>query len=82
MKSAAVVASGKHGLGILPVFPLFARKEKPRQYLPTPEFYQVARVNKRIYNLCSEIDESLRGQAFSTLIYPGALKGKDEKGRI
>ena len=60
-----------HSLGLLPVVPLFARLATPGNVLPESEFLSVARTNLRVFNLCSEIDELLRGQAFSILCYPG-----------
>lgn len=39
--------------------------------MPESEFLSIARTNLRVFNLCSEIDELLRGQAFSVLCYPG-----------
>lgn len=60
-----------HALGILPVVPLFARLATPGNVLPESEFLSIARTNLRVFNLCSEIDELLRGQAFSILCYPG-----------
>jgi hypothetical protein len=60
-----------HGLGILPVIPLYARLPVPGNVLPESEFLSIARTNLRLFNLCSELDELLRGQAFSILCYPG-----------
>lgn len=60
-----------HGLGILPVTPLYARLPVPGNVLPESEFLSIARTNLRLFNLCSELDELLRGQAFSILCYPG-----------
>ena len=66
-----VIASGEHGLGVLPIAPLFGAKPKPGDYLPEPDFYQIAKICQRIYNLRSEIDEAMRNQAFNVLTYPG-----------
>lgn len=66
---------GDHNLGVVPVVRLYSRKQ-PRvtNDLPMSEFYQVARTNYRLYNLCSEIDEITRGTTFAMLIYPGNPK--------
>lgn len=67
-----IIARGKHGLGVVPVVPLYSRKglTPVSSAAVQSEFYHIARTNMRIYNLCSELDEILRNQAFSLLIYP------------
>lgn len=66
--------SGAHNLGRIPVIPLYSRIMEPGKVIPMSDFYSIARTNKRIYNLCSELDEILRNQAFSILTYPGEIK--------
>lgn len=61
---------GKHYLNRLPVVPFYARPYEPGNVLPQSEFFNIAKTNKRLYNLCSEIDELIRNQAFNILIYP------------
>lgn len=61
---------GNHSLGRLPVIPLFSKPMDAGVMLPQSEFYSAAKTNTRIYNLCSEIDELIRSQAFSVLTYP------------
>jgi len=65
---------GIHNLGRVPVIPLYSRLMNPGEILPMSDFYSIARANLRIYNLCSELDEILRNQAFSVLAYPGDVK--------
>ncbi|HML33844.1 hypothetical protein [Sporomusa sphaeroides] len=62
--------SGEHKLYRVPVVPLFGKDRDPGDMKPQSEFYNMARVNKRIFNLCSEIDELIRNQSFSVFTYP------------
>lgn len=62
--------SQNHSLGRVPVIPLFGKDRDPGDMKPQSEFYNIARTNKRLYNLCSEIDELIRNQAFNVLTYP------------
>jgi hypothetical protein len=57
--------------GRVPVTMLASRKVKRGEIKPPSEFLSIARTNLRIFNLCSELDEILRNQAFAILIYPG-----------
>lgn len=61
---------GVHRLSRLPIVPLYAKPYEPGKVLPQSEFYSIARTNKRLYNLCSEIDELIRSQAFNIMTYP------------
>lgn len=70
-----VVEEGKHPLGRVPVIPLFSRPMNQGEMLPISEFYPIAKTNARLFNLCSELDEILRNQAFAVLIYPDTGKG-------
>jgi hypothetical protein len=62
-------------LGYVPVTVLTSRKVRRGEIAPPSEFYSIARTNLRVFNLCSELDEILRNQAFSILIYPGQNNG-------
>lgn len=59
-----------HSLKRLPVVPLYSRPMEPGKVMPQSEFYNIVKTNQRIYNLCSEIDEIIRNQAFNILTYP------------
>jgi len=61
---------GTHSLKRLPIVPLYSRPMEPGKVLPQSEFYNIAKTNQRLYNLCSEIDEIIRNQAFNILTYP------------
>ena len=62
--------SGTHGLNKVPVIPLLGAESDPGFLKPQSDFWSVAQTNKRIYNLCSEIDEIITKQAFSIFTYP------------
>lgn len=75
--------TGDHQLGRLPIVPLYAKPYEPGKVLPQSEFYAIARANKRLYNLCSEIDELIRNQAFNILTYPmGESQTEDDVKEI
>lgn len=70
-ESEAVVGIVEHRIGILPCFFLYGSDITTDKVIPVPEFYQVARANKAIFNICSEIREIQRNQGFSILTIPG-----------
>jgi hypothetical protein len=65
-------AGGANALGYVPVSSLYSfDREDIFEVLPLSEFYAIARVNHRIFNLDAEITELERSQAYSILFYPG-----------
>lgn len=60
-----IIEEGEHGLGICPVL-LFTEAGDFPCY---GEYSQIADISRRIFNARSELDELLRGQTFSLLIY-------------
>lgn len=62
--------TGPNLLGKVPVVVLMGADVDPGELKPQSEFYSIAKANKRIYNLCSEIDEIITKQAFSIFTYP------------
>lgn len=68
--TGAMEKSGKNTIGRIPVVPLLGAEADPGNLKPLSEFYSIARANKRIFNLCSEIDELITKQAFSIFLYP------------
>lgn len=68
-----------HNLGIVPVVPLFGVDADDGDMLPTGEMLAIARINLAIFNLCSELRELLRNQAFSILCYP-VTENSDHEG--
>lgn len=70
-KGGDVLDQGEHNLGRVPVVPLFSKNVIPGIVVPDSEFFAIAKTNLRLYNMCSELDEILRNQAFSILTYPG-----------
>lgn len=61
---------GEHTLGVVPVVPLFVKDQDPGDMLPEQSIFPIAQTNLTIYNLCSELRELLRAQAFAILTYP------------
>lgn len=59
-----------HGLGCVPIVPLFGTDVEDSDIMPTSECVQMAKVNLAIFNICSELRELLRNQCFSVLAYP------------
>lgn len=69
-KDGGIIESGTHGLGRVPATLLYSKSVIPGQVLVESEFASIAKTNLRLFNLCSELDEILRNQAFSVLTYP------------
>lgn len=65
-----IKSSGEHGLGCVPVIPLFPRMLEQRTMKPTPELEPIARTAKALYNHCSWLGEILRNQTFPLLTIP------------
>lgn len=62
---------GTHDLGVVPFVGLYAGVEPEfGEIYATTDVYHSALINRRIYNLYSELDEILRDQTFSLLTYP------------
>ena len=58
-----IIEEGQHSLGVCPVL-IFSENGK---FQSTGEFYQIAGMSKKIYNLESEMKHLMRGQSFSLL---------------
>ena len=76
--------TGEHSLGVVPVVPLMVKDHDPGDLLPEPSLFPIAQTNMTIYNLCSELRELLRSQAFAILTYPitSQVDREDLKGLI
>lgn len=61
---------GEHGLGVVPVIPLFSRMLEQKTMKPTPDLLSVAKTAKALYNHCSWLGEILRNQTFPLLTIP------------
>ncbi len=72
-----------HQLKVVPVIPLFGTDVDEGDMLPIGDMLSIARINLAIFNLCSELRELLRNQAFATLCYPVTDNaGFDELNKI
>lgn len=59
-----------NALGVVPVVPYFGQPTEPGELMPEKEFYNIVQTNHAIFNICSELRELLRNQAFAVLTYP------------
>ena len=71
-----LVKKGEHNLGVVPFVLLQNKKGALGSIVGRSEIHDIARISKRLYNLCSELDDLLRSQTFAILTYP-ALDAKD-----
>jgi len=74
-KEDTLINSGDHNLGVCPVLFLSERGK----FNSIGEFSSVAKLQKRHYNLQSELDEILRYQTFPVLTMQGDLEDNDIK---
>lgn len=61
--------TASHNLGVVPVIIVYNRKGLKTPLPGIAEISDIAYINKRLFNLLSELDELLRGQTFSILTY-------------
>jgi hypothetical protein len=71
-----LVEKGEHNLGVVPFILLQNKKGTLGSIVGKSEINDIAKISKRLYNLCSELDDLLRSQTFAILTYP-ALDAKD-----
>ena len=57
-------------LGFIPMVTLYGTDADLGDFMPLSPMMSIARTNLAIYNLCSELRELLRNQAFSILCFP------------
>ena len=67
-----IIDKGEHNLGITPIL-LFSENDK----LSLGEFSQIADLQKKHYNLNSELDEIMRGQTFPILTLQASFVERD-----
>ncbi len=72
------VASGEHGLGVVPVIFFPSQQIKNGELNPVPELYSVAGIAAALYNHCSWETEIIRNQTFPVLTFPS----KDAKDLV
>lgn len=62
---------GVNQIGKIPIIPIVgAKAENKNDLKPQSDFLHTAKINKAIYNACSELRQRNRSQAFSVLAYP------------
>lgn len=64
---------GVNTIGVIPIVPLVGAKADKRSrnaLTPQSDFLQIAKINRAIFNACSELRQRNRSQAFSMLTYP------------
>lgn len=69
-EDGALVSSGEHNLGEVPVVWFPSQHVKNGELNPTPELYPIAGISCSLYNHCSWLTEILRNQTFPLLTFP------------
>lgn len=69
-EDGALVSSGEHNLGEVPVVWFPSQHVKNGELNPTPELYPIAGISCSLYNHCSWLTEILRSQTFPLLTFP------------
>lgn len=69
-ENGALVSSGEHNLGEVPVVWFPSQHVKNGELNPTPELYPIAGISCSLYNHCSWLTEILRNQTFPLLTFP------------
>jgi hypothetical protein len=65
----------EHNLGKTPVVPVFSGECEDGTLLPKPNFYDVARCNWALFNMCSSQNRLMRSQMFAIFCAPGMNAG-------
>ncbi len=82
-EDGGVLDEGEHNLGEVPIITCYNRKRLRRRFIGQSALNDIARVNRRILNLCSLIDEFAYLQCFAMLAQPkehGAAVDEEEVG--
>lgn len=69
-EDGALLSSGEHNLGEVPVVWFPSQHVKNGELNPTPELYPIAGISCSLYNHCSWLTEILRNQTFPLLTFP------------
>jgi hypothetical protein len=77
-----VIESQEHGLGLVPVVSVKNQPLYGEPFIGLSAIRDIARVNKRLMNLYSELDQILRNQTFSILTVPYDPEGIDKDGAL
>lgn len=57
-------------LGVIPIIPLYGTLNNSDDLIPNSDMYAISQAEVALYNVCSELRERNRNQAFSLLSYP------------
>jgi hypothetical protein len=68
--TATRIGGGPHKLGRVPLIGVYNEEPEFNDLFGTTDIFQSARVARRLFNLCSELDEIIRDQTFSIFIVP------------
>ncbi len=79
IESAVEISKGQHNLGIVPVVPLTVSDLDLNDIFADSKIFEIAKINHRIYNALSELDEILRNQTFPILTLPVSNVALDRK---
>jgi hypothetical protein len=72
--------SGEYNTGgKVPFVPVYNNQKVGKTIIGVSDLQNIAPLNKRLYNLLSELDELLRMQTFAILTYPNSLDDEDVK---
>jgi hypothetical protein len=74
-----VLKKGEHGLGVVPVVPLYSMEVLEDDIFGTPWILDIAELNFDLFNALSELRELLRSQTFSILAFPARDAGEAAK---
>jgi hypothetical protein len=71
-KDASLIAEGEHKLGMVPIVILYNKKKEQlgKTLCGVSRVKFIAALNRRLFNLLSELDDLLRQQTFAILTYP------------
>ena len=60
----------ENSLGVIPIIPLYGTLNNSDELIPNSDMYAISQAEMALYNVCSELRERNRNQAFSILSYP------------
>lgn len=74
---------GQHSIGMVPIIPMTVGcNDDPGSFYGPTDFLQVAKIDERIYNLFSEIDDQLINSSFSTMAIAAVQGSKPDYSQV